>query len=121
MYFLRIILVFFFAWFPGMVMYFVGYTTDKHLSCLLHNLGLIFFSLQAIVSSAMAMSKPDVRKSVYDLFDHKKYSCKRSPKPDEEKNKRTIEVQMDINENAETDVGGKSPMMVDTDVEQPLQ
>jgi len=67
MYFLRIILVFFCTWFPGMIMYYNAYTTNRNSAGIQHNLAMIFFSLQAILSFGMAMTKPDVRKSVYDL------------------------------------------------------
>jgi len=69
MYFFRIILVFFFLWLPGMIMYYMGYDTDRNASGALHNLGLIFFSLQAIVSNGMAFTKPDVKKSIHDLWE----------------------------------------------------
>lgn len=62
-------------------MYYNAYQPDKNASGLLHNLGLIFFSLQAIVSNGMAMFKPDIKKSIYDLYDAslgrvvEKYCC----------------------------------------------
>merc|ERR1712238_135682 len=68
MYFLRIILVFFFVWLPGMIMYYKAYETDRTSAGLLQNIGFFFFTLQAIVSGSMAMSKPDVRKAVYNLY-----------------------------------------------------
>ncbi|OEU07761.1 expressed integral membrane protein [Fragilariopsis cylindrus CCMP1102] len=61
--------IFFFIWFPGMIMYYIAYVPDRASSGLLHNLGLLFFSLQGIISGGMVMSKPDVRKSIYDLYD----------------------------------------------------
>lgn len=66
---MRIILVFFFVWLPGMIMYYQAYVLDRTSAGLLQNVGFFFFSLQAIVSGAMAMSKPDVRKAVHDLYD----------------------------------------------------
>merc|ERR1712238_311824 len=68
MYFLRIILVFFFVWLPGMIMYYKAYETDRTSAGLLQNIGFFFFTLQAIGSGSMAMSKPDVRKAVYNLY-----------------------------------------------------
>merc|ERR1712194_250938 len=68
MYFMRIILVFFFVWLPGMIMYYKAYETDRTSAGMLQNIGFLFFTLQAIVSGSMAMSKPDVRKAVYNLY-----------------------------------------------------
>mmetsp|Transcript_12675 Transcript_12675/g.29252 ORF Transcript_12675/g.29252 Transcript_12675/m.29252 type:complete len:144 (-) Transcript_12675:433-864(-) len=68
MYFLRIILVFFFLWLPGMIMYYLGYNPNRNVAGLLHNIGLMFFSLQAIVSNGMAFFKPDVRKAIGELW-----------------------------------------------------
>merc|ERR1712194_845606 len=68
MYFMRIILVFFFVWLPGMIMYYVAYEILTSAGTL-QNVGFLFFTLQAIVSGGMAMSKPDVKKSCKDLFD----------------------------------------------------
>merc|ERR1711865_754750 len=70
MYFMRIILVFFFVWLPGMIMYYQAYVSARTSAGLLQNVGFFFFSLQAIVSGTMAMSKPDVRKAVHDLYDN---------------------------------------------------
>mgnify|MGYP003337290880 CR=1 FL=1 len=53
-----------------MIMYYDAYSPNRNSSGLQHNLAMIFFSLQAIVSSIMAMTKPDVRKSIYNLYDH---------------------------------------------------
>jgi len=49
-------------------MYYTGYALNKKSVGLLHNIGLLFFSLQSVVSFGMAMTKPDVRKSIYDLY-----------------------------------------------------
>jgi len=73
--FLRIILVFFFLWLPGMIMYYIGYQPNRNASGLLHNLGLIFLSLQAIVSNGMALIKPDVKKSIHELWDEVAKIC----------------------------------------------
>ncbi len=75
MYFFRIILVFFFLWLPGMIMYYMGYETDRNASDLLHNFGLIMFSLQAIVSNGMAFTKPDVKKSICELWEEVEKLC----------------------------------------------
>ena len=77
-YFSRIILVFFFLWLPGMIMYYIGYQTDRNASGLLHNAGLMLFSLQAIVSNGVAFTKPDVKKSIIELWEEiaKLFSCK---------------------------------------------
>jgi len=68
MYFARIIFVFFCIWLPGMIMYYMAYVPDRNSSGLLHTVGLLFFSLQAIVSSGLAMSKPDIRQAIIDLY-----------------------------------------------------
>jgi len=83
MYFLHIIMVFFFLWLPGMVMYYIGYQTNQNASGLLHNLGLIFLSMQAIVSHGMALLKPDVRKSTSGLW-KEVTSCCCKPKQTED-------------------------------------
>lgn len=67
-YFARIILVFFLIWLPGMIMYYIAYQPNKNTASLLHNIGLLFLSLQAIVSNGMAMTKPDVTKAIRDLY-----------------------------------------------------
>mmetsp|Transcript_20258 Transcript_20258/g.47471 ORF Transcript_20258/g.47471 Transcript_20258/m.47471 type:complete len:753 (-) Transcript_20258:1456-3714(-) len=67
-YFARIILVFFFIWLPGMIMYYVAYQPNRNTSPLLHNIGLMFLSLQAIVSCGMAMTKPDVIQAIGELY-----------------------------------------------------
>ena len=73
MYFMRVILVFYFLWLPGMIMYYIGYQTVRN--GLPHNLALICFSLQAIVSNGIALIKPDVKKSIYDLWDEATKLC----------------------------------------------
>jgi len=62
--------------FPGMVMYYQSYLPGKNQSGLLHNIGLMFFSLQAIVSSGMAMTKSDVRKSIQGIIDNNSFAIK---------------------------------------------
>merc|ERR1712032_213547 len=87
--------------FPGMVMYYNAYSPDRNSSGLQHNLAMIFFSLQAIVSSIMAMTKPDVRKSIYNIYDHNNIgrifnSCKWfHPKPVNNHSERAIGVVLD--------------------------
>jgi len=74
-YFLRIILVFFFVWFPGMVMYYYRFEPNHNQAGRLHNIALIFFSLQAIVSNGMALTKPDVKKSTCQLWHEVRSLC----------------------------------------------
>ena len=61
------LLVTFFILNPGMYMYCTGYALDKKSVDLLNNLGLLLWSLYPVASFGMAMTKPDVRKSIYDL------------------------------------------------------
>ncbi|OEU06293.1 hypothetical protein FRACYDRAFT_255329 [Fragilariopsis cylindrus CCMP1102] len=112
-YFMRIILVFFFIWFPGMIMYYIAYVPDRPSSGLLHNLGLLFFSLQGIISGGMVMSKPDVRKSINDLYDItvgkciiicvKKCKQKPSNSTDNDNNKDNIILAVDSGAQDSTD------------------
>ncbi len=67
--FFRIILIFFVLWVPGMILYYRGYQTDRNASSILHNIGLMMFSLHAIVSNLTALSKPDVKRSTQDLYE----------------------------------------------------
>lgn len=113
--------------FPGMVMYYMGYSPDKNSSGLLHNLGLMFFSLQAIVSFGMAMTKSDVRKSFHYIYDHNLFAlkiildlCRRKSehddKDDTKGNERAVNVddvnaEKDDNENAAVDVVTISAVM----------
>jgi hypothetical protein len=60
-----------------MVMYYMGYSPDKNSSGLLHNIGLMLFSLQAIVSFGMATTKSDVRKSFHCIYDHNSFALKK--------------------------------------------
>jgi len=68
-FFRSIILVFFCLWVPGMIVYYAGYQTNRNASGLLHNLGLILFSLKAIVSNGIALSNPDVKKAFHSMCD----------------------------------------------------
>jgi len=61
------VLVTFFILNPGMYMYCTGHALDKKSVDLLNNLGLLLWSLYPVASFGMAMTKPDVRKSIYDL------------------------------------------------------
>ena len=61
------LLVTFFILNPGMYMYCTGYALDKKSVDLLNNLGLLLWSLYPVASFGMAMTKPDVRTSIYDL------------------------------------------------------
>ena len=61
------LLVTFFILNPGMYMYCTGHALDKKSVDLLNNLGLLLWSLYPVASFGMAMTKPDVRKSIYDL------------------------------------------------------
>ena len=62
------LVVTFFILNPGMYMYCTGYALDKKSVGLLNNLGLLLWLLTYPVASfGMAMTKPDVRKSIYDL------------------------------------------------------
>ena len=67
MYFMRIILVFFFVWLPGMIMYYRAYETDRTSAGLLQNIGFLFFTLQAIVSGSMVSThKKNISKEMND-------------------------------------------------------
>jgi hypothetical protein len=78
-YFLRIILVFMLFWLPSTVLLTqsgwirtrdrIKYNedTDKY-NKLLYPIGMLLCSIQAIVSTGIALTKTDVRKSVLDLF-----------------------------------------------------
>ena len=48
-------------------MYCTGHALDKKSVDLLNNLGLLLWSLYPVASFGMAMKKPDVRTSIYDL------------------------------------------------------
>ena len=61
------LLVTFFILNPGMYMYCTGYALDKKSVGLLNTLGLLLWSLYPVASFGMAMTKPDVRTSIYDL------------------------------------------------------
>lgn len=60
-------------------MYYKGYQTDRNASGILHNAGLVLFSLHSILSNAIAFTKPDVKKSTLGLFDDiTNLCCRRS-------------------------------------------
>jgi hypothetical protein len=73
LYFLRIILVFIFLWLPGMILLALSRKPYDQIHISDYNpkyfsVALIFCSLQPILSTCMAMTKPDVRKSVFNLL-----------------------------------------------------
>merc|ERR1712238_222663 len=73
LYYLRIILVFVFLWLPATLL--LAFSRKRYSELInieynpkLFSIALIFCSLQPIFSTCMAMTKPDVRKAVFNLF-----------------------------------------------------
>jgi len=80
-YFLRIIVIFFVFWIPGMCFVVIGAARKDGRFI---NIGFLFCAIQPIVSLCMAMTKSDVRKHIFDLIT---LSCIR--KSEETKTSRT--------------------------------
>jgi hypothetical protein len=66
-YFFRIFVIFYVIWLPGMGLLVVGAAKNILFSDLI-SIGYLFCGVQPIVSTCMAMSKSDVRKSTRDLI-----------------------------------------------------